>query len=38
VPGTAKGNWSWRLGPDALDPEIAGRLHELTGMYGRLPR
>jgi 4-alpha-glucanotransferase len=38
LPGTAKGNWSWRLSTDALNPEIARRLHELTEMYGRLPR
>jgi 4-alpha-glucanotransferase len=36
LPGTAKGNWSWRLNRDALTPEIAGRLYELTKIYGRL--
>jgi 4-alpha-glucanotransferase len=38
VPGTAKGNWSWRLSRDALTPEIAGRLRELAELYGRCPR
>jgi 4-alpha-glucanotransferase len=37
-PGRAHGNWSWRLPAGALDEALAGRLHELTGIYGRLPR
>ncbi len=35
LPGTSKGNWSWRLSRGALTPEISGRLRELTEMYGR---
>lgn len=38
LPGTVKGNWSWRLCRDALTPEIAGRLCELTELYGRMNR
>jgi 4-alpha-glucanotransferase len=34
-PGTATGNWSFRLQPGALTPAIAGRLHDLTDLYGR---
>jgi 4-alpha-glucanotransferase len=37
-PGTAHGNWSWRLWPGALGDELAGRFRELTGYYNRLPR
>lgn len=37
-PGKAAGNWSWRLDPGALNDGLAGRLRELTGTYGRLPR
>jgi len=30
-------NWCWRLSPGALTEEVAGRLGELTAIYGRLP-
>lgn len=40
-PGTAEGNWRWRMAPSALDPAIAGpieaRLLALTQTYGRIP-
>jgi len=36
-PGTSAGNWVWRYTPDQLDPDAAGRLLELTRLYGRLP-
>lgn len=36
-PGTAEGNWSWRLRPDELESAIAARLRELARLYGRLP-
>ncbi|HNS51864.1 MAG TPA: 4-alpha-glucanotransferase [Anaerolineae bacterium] len=29
-------NWCWRLEPGALDEGIAGRLREMTAVYGRL--
>ena len=35
-PGTATGNWSWRLDPGALDAAIAERLRALLSTYGRL--
>ncbi|NJC88913.1 MAG: 4-alpha-glucanotransferase [Desulfuromonas sp.] len=34
-PGQAGGNWSWRLTPGQLPPELAERLHILTATYGR---
>ncbi|HEX3902980.1 MAG TPA: 4-alpha-glucanotransferase [Polyangia bacterium] len=34
-PGTATGNWSFRLAPGALTPAIANRLRDLTEIYGR---
>jgi len=37
-PGKSEGNWSWRLPAGALTPELAGRLHDLTAYYNRLPR
>ena len=36
-PGQASGNWAWRLAANALTPELAHRLRELTETYGRLP-
>ena len=38
LPGTAEGNWQWRLRPNALTAEAAGRLALMTGAYGRGPR
>jgi 4-alpha-glucanotransferase len=35
VPGTAQGNWTWRLEKSALTPQLAGRLRNLTKTYGR---
>jgi 4-alpha-glucanotransferase len=35
-PGTATGNWQFRLSPGALTPAIAARLRDLTETYGRL--
>ena len=35
VPGTARGNWTWRLEKSALTPALAGRLRHLTETYGR---
>jgi 4-alpha-glucanotransferase len=36
-PGRPEGNWQWRYVADLLTPERAGRLRELTEIYGRLP-
>lgn len=35
LPGTAKGNWGWRMRADALSPELAKRLLDLTQLYFR---
>ncbi len=36
VPGTAEGNWEWRLTEGALTPDIAARLRQYTEEHGRL--
>lgn len=35
-PGTSEGNWHWRMLPDSLTLELAGRLRELSRISGRL--
>ncbi len=35
TPGTASGNWSWRMEESALIPSLADRLRRLTRTYGR---
>jgi 4-alpha-glucanotransferase len=37
LPGSLGGNWSWRMPPGALTPEMASRLADLTELYGRIP-
>jgi 4-alpha-glucanotransferase len=37
TPGQRAGNWSWKLIPGALTPEIGQRLRQLTSLYNRLP-
>lgn len=37
TPGVSAGNWSWRLLPGQLTPEIAERLYTLTERYNRRP-
>jgi len=34
-PGTASGNWRWRMRPEALTQEIAGRLKDMAKLYDR---
>lgn len=36
TPGTATGNWRWRLPPDCLTTELARDLRKLTAIAGRL--
>ena len=36
TPGTASGNWSWRLPPGALDGALAQRYAGLNTVYGRV--
>lgn len=35
LPASTSGNWDWRFSEDAVTDEIAGRLRELTELYGR---
>ena len=35
TPGTATGNWSWRVAPGALTPELAAHFLRLNGIFGR---
>jgi 4-alpha-glucanotransferase len=35
TPGAAKGNWGFRLTPGQLSPEVRGRLHEISALFGR---
>ena len=35
LPNSTKGNWTWRFKQDALTPEHAKRLREMTETYGR---
>ena len=38
IPSTLGCNWKWRAAPDSITPELADRLHHVTGLYRRLPR
>ena len=35
TPGTASGNWGWRVDGDALTPELAAHIRSLTETFGR---
>ena len=35
IPGTASGNWQWRMKSDALTPELARKLKRYTKLYRR---
>ncbi|HEX2729652.1 MAG TPA: 4-alpha-glucanotransferase, partial [Rubrobacteraceae bacterium] len=35
TPGTATGNWGWRMDETSLTPQLATRLRRLTQTYGR---
>jgi 4-alpha-glucanotransferase len=37
MPGTATGNWSWRVREEAFHDDIAARLYALNALYQRLP-
>ncbi len=37
-PSTATGNWEWRLSPEALTPDVARRLRDITEETGRIPQ
>jgi 4-alpha-glucanotransferase len=35
LPGTASGNWRWRLVPAAVTSDLAPRLREMNSLYDR---
>jgi 4-alpha-glucanotransferase len=35
-PGTANGNWNWRMTPDQLDEKVAQRLRSLCSQFDRI--
>ena len=35
TPGTAEGNWQWRMSPDAITEELAEKIATLTALYDR---
>lgn len=37
VPGTAEGNWEWRLAPDLCSSSVAERMARLCETYERIP-
>ncbi|MBV9145632.1 MAG: 4-alpha-glucanotransferase [Acidobacteria bacterium] len=37
IPGTATGNWRWRVREKAVGPEVAGRLKDMARVYDRMP-
>ena len=37
-PGTASGNWGWRMHPDTINEKLVTRLYETNFLYGRLPQ
>jgi 4-alpha-glucanotransferase len=37
-PGRPNGNWSWRLTPNALTPNLCHQIQELNYLYGRLAK
>jgi len=37
VPGVSDGNWSWRMQPDDLHPDLVDHLKHITNLYGRGP-
>lgn len=36
IPGTSQGNWQWRFEWSQVPEELADRLHQMIGLYGRL--
>ena len=38
APGTADGNWQWRLAPNSLSEDLARSIRELAEIYSRIPK
>ena len=36
IPGTASGNWQWRMKSGSLTPQLASKLRRYTKLYRRL--
>ncbi len=37
TPGTAQGNWRWKLMPGRLTAAVMEQLRHMAGLYGRVP-
>jgi 4-alpha-glucanotransferase len=37
TPGTAQGNWKWRLRPNFLSKDLARDIRALAEVYSRIP-
>ncbi|MBR2531999.1 MAG: 4-alpha-glucanotransferase, partial [Lachnospiraceae bacterium] len=37
TPGTAQGNWTWRIPPHFLSRDLAGAIRQECEIYGRIP-
>lgn len=37
TPGTAQGNWVWRLKPNFLSSDLANAIHSIAATYSRIP-
>ena len=38
TPGSAEGNWQWRLRPHFLSDDLAGSIRRMTEVYSRIPK
>ena len=38
TPGVPAGNWTWRMLPGALTPQLAEQIRDMTALYGRLAK
>lgn len=38
APGTAEGNWQWRLAPHTLSDDLARSIRQMTELYSRIPQ
>lgn len=38
TPSTTYGNWEWRVSAEQLTPELAGKILEMTKLYGRVKK
>ncbi len=38
MPSTLGNNWKWRMKPGVLTDELAGKIYDLSKLYGRIPK